>query len=364
LTRQRHEPDESSPLQEGGYSEAAWIGLLGTAIGILPIILANRFINLEYFSHYALPASLAVAVFIAGLAALLSDQRLRLAISYSLILFAVLTHTSIPVAVINEESAIESFWWQVSWRVPALKSGTTLVIKYPLGSIGDDGNGVRQVPNLIYFPQPSNDLPVQYKVSAVTLSDSNLQDVMVGKLVYKKVSRSHAAEVDYSNVLVISQPAPTSCVHVIDGGRPLLSTSDPGAVILAAPSSNIDNVILDDESFSPPGFAFGPEPDHGWCYYFEKADLAVQRGDWKEAAALGEHAILMDLHPEDPSEWMPFLLAYAMEGNAVRVRQTAPKITGDRFLRLQACEMLTGLGPVLGQEVQDLVDKSYCRTAE
>ena len=32
-----------------------------------------------------------------------------------------------------------------------------------------------------------------------------------------------------------------------------------------------------------------PEPSHGWCYYFERADLARQMGDWEKVAELGEY---------------------------------------------------------------------------
>ena len=41
---------------------------------------------------------------------------------------------------------------------------------------------------------------------------------------------------------------------------------------------------------SPPPMLFGPEPPHTWCYYFQKADLARQRGDWDEVARLGDEA--------------------------------------------------------------------------
>ena len=266
--------------------------------------------------------------------------------------------------MLSEARAIEKFWWQFSWRVPALRSGTTLVIHYPSGNIGDDGNGVMEAANLIYFPDPSPAIPVQYKVSAVTLSDSNLKDVMAGKLIRQTVYRSHAVDYDYGNVLVVSQPTPASCVHVIDGGRPMISVYDHGNVILAAPSSNLANVLTEGEPSVPPAFAFGPEPDRTWCYLFEKADLALQRGDWEEVASLGEQAIELGYHPEDRSEWLPLLVGYAITGNEARVRQTGPKINAERSLRLQACEMLMKVEANLRPGIQELVDSVYCKSTE
>jgi hypothetical protein len=56
---------------------------------------------------------------------------------------------------------------------------------------------------------------------------------------------------------------------------------------------------------------YGPEPPHGWCYFFEKADLARQREDWDEVIALGEAAFALDDHPNDPVERFVFIEGYA-----------------------------------------------------
>lgn len=360
FTGQDIDPDfKSSTIS---YREALLIGVAGMILGIIPVIMANRIINLDVFSHYALPASLAAAIALTGFIYTLSSDQVRTISLYAVIVFAVLAHYGISVSALNEETAIEKFWWQASWRIPALKPGTTLVIYYPSGNIGDDGNGVMEAPNMIYFPQPSSEIPVRYQVSALTLNNSNLQDILIGKITKEFVYRSHAGSFDYGNILVLSQPTPSSCVHVIDGNRPLISTFDPGNVMLAAPSSNIENVIADSEASIPQKFAFRSEPGHTWCYYYEKAELALQLGNWKEAASLGEEAIRLGLHPADPSEWMPFLYGYAMTGNNVRVKQTAPKINADKLLRLRACEMLTDIEASVTPEVQELISTSYCKS--
>ena len=52
---------------------------------------------------------------------------------------------------------------------------------------------------------------------------------------------------------------------------------------------------------------YGPQPKHGWCYYFEKADLARQMGDWKQVAKLGDVAFALNDYPNDPSERFVFI---------------------------------------------------------
>jgi hypothetical protein len=56
---------------------------------------------------------------------------------------------------------------------------------------------------------------------------------------------------------------------------------------------------------------FGPEPPHNWCYYYEKADLARQMGDWTQVARFGDEAFAASFRPDDPSEYLPFIEAYA-----------------------------------------------------
>jgi hypothetical protein len=150
----------------------------------------------------------------------------------------------------------------------------------------------------------------------------------------------------------------------MDGAQPLISMYDPVNMSLAAPSSRIENVIVDVEHASPPVYIFGEEPERGWCYYFQKADLAAQMGDWEKAASLGEEAIGLELSPEDRVEWMPFLKAYAITGNAERLNGLAKRIVGDRSLRLQACEMLSNIQQPLSEDVKRVVDRDYCKNSE
>jgi hypothetical protein len=74
------------------------------------------------------------------------------------------------------------------------------------------------------------------------------------------------------------------------------------------PLSNLDRIIADpQETKYPPVEIVGDEIDHGWCYYFEKADLARQVGNWDTVLALKSQADTLGLSPRIPSEWLPFL---------------------------------------------------------
>ena len=55
-----------------------------------------------------------------------------------------------------------------------------------------------------------------------------------------------------------------------------------------------------------------------WCYYFEKADLARQVGDWQTALELTDEAYAQSLYPQEPTEVLLVAEANAMTGNINR----------------------------------------------
>jgi hypothetical protein len=77
---------------------------------------------------------------------------------------------------------------------------------------------------------------------------------------------------------------------------------------------------------------YHPEPEHGWCYYFEKADLARQLGDWEEVARLGDTALKLDDHPNNPVERFVFIEGYAHVGDwdrAIKLSRESYQVSKD-----------------------------------
>ena len=66
---------------------------------------------------------------------------------------------------------------------------------------------------------------------------------------------------------------------------------------------------------------FGKEPAHTWCYYYEKAELARQVGDWETVSTLGNEAREQGLVPGDALEWLPFIEAYVITGDYKAARE-------------------------------------------
>jgi hypothetical protein len=79
-----------------------------------------------------------------------------------------------------------------------------------------------------------------------------------------------------------------------------------------AAESQFGRIGLD--GVAPDAAIFGPEPEHDWCYYFQKISLAVQLEEWDAALALWQEAQAADLRPNNQFEVLPVLRAMVASG--------------------------------------------------
>jgi hypothetical protein len=166
-------------------------------------------------------------------------------------------------------------------------------------------------------------------------------DLITGKELGDHVRRTIISPQKLDNLLLVDQPTAGSCINVIDGGAVELSDRTRDRMVRIAPYSQIGRIIPEGEGHTPPAALFGPEPAHGWCYFYQKASLARQRGDWAEVARLGDEAMKADPRPAEWVEWMPFLQAYAYLGRYAEVDRIKTLYDGAPFLRNQACNLFT-----------------------
>jgi hypothetical protein len=164
---------------------------------------------------------------------------------------------------------------------------------------------------------------------------------------------------DPNRVVILTQPTPASCVQLIDGRAPEFSAYEDSMFLVIGPYSDVEQVDTGASFRDVPGFLFGPEPEHGWCYYYQKAALARQLGDWEAVQQLGSEIRRLDLRPDDLIEWFPFLEAYARAGEADLLTQLSSVIRSDRYVARQACQMLTETQG-LQENILAVIDSKYC----
>lgn len=366
LRKQVSEEDEVPPAASDWRMEWLWAGLLGTLGGILPVVLANRVVTLERITQYTLPASLAAVLLAGGLIYLLTSRFVRNAVICAVVGLAVLTHHGLAAQAVTEERIISDFWWQVSWRAPDIQPGTTLAVLYP-GINYAEGNDVVWGPaNFIYQPGRQTETPVLVPIAGSRMEADSMLDIIRGSRDYQQVDvviKNVTINYDYGNLLLISQPSVNACVHVLDPRWPDISVNDPALVHASYQNSKIANINPEGNSPTPPKEAFGEELPHDWCYYYQKADLARQQGNWEEVVHLAEQALKLGLHPNDQIEWMPFVQAYAMINDLQRVKELSRRINTESFYKQQACdnfETMSQLGLTLSTEMQAQVQELFC----
>ncbi|NWG35463.1 MAG: hypothetical protein HXY42_13605 [Chloroflexi bacterium] len=347
--------------------ELLWVGFLGTLGGVLPVVLANRVVTFERISQYTLPASLAGVVFLSGLLYSVFPKTLRSALLAGLIGLAALSHHGLAAQAVTEEQIIGGFWRQVVWRAPGIRSGTTLVAYYPNVHYADGNDVVWGPANFIYYPNWQGHMPVDIPLPASRLEPDSLLQIINGNKSFEQtdlVIKFVHTETNYKNQLILSQPSPTACVHVLDPRWPDLSVNDPPFVHAAYRHSKVENVVTDADFPAVPLYGFGSELPRGWCYYYQKADLARQQGNWEEVARLGDEAQKSNLTPNDLVEWMPFLQAYAYLGDQQQVKGLSTRISEESFYRQLACQNLNAMtehGYPLAPEMQTYIDELFCQ---
>jgi hypothetical protein len=349
---------EEHPSSQTWQLDAIFIGLFGVGAGIVPIIIANRVVTFERFSHYALPASLAAVIFVMGLIYLIVEPRIRMAAVASLIGISVLTHSALALHARAEEKLIQEFWYQAIWRIPDLKTGTVLVVNYA-GIDYQEGNDMVWGPaNFIYYPERQKQIPVAISIAAARMEPDTPRNILEGAQISQNYIVVNDIQYDFDNLLVMTMPAENSCLHVLDENWAELSVVDTALIALAAPRSRIDNVVTDVEPHLPPSPIFGEEPAHEWCYYYQKALLARQLENWEEIAKIGNEVDNLGLHPNDQIEWMPFLQSAAFSGDEKLVKQISTRINSQLLYKQQACENLSAMQ--LTPEMQEQVNELFC----
>ncbi|MCC6298085.1 MAG: hypothetical protein IT314_02215 [Anaerolineales bacterium] len=327
-------------LEKGISFQATRLGLLSVVAGIIPIVLANRYINLSFYSHYGLPISLAASILLVGLISyIVSSSRIFNLLVGILIVIAGLSNSLWAKEIIYIQKSFENFWWQASWRIPDLLPDSTLITLYPNTKVVDDGLGREDAVSLIYFPETQVDVPIRFPVSnLIPFSDELLPLLDEGKKESAKY-RTHKTIINYGNVLVLTQPTPSSCVRVLANSTNIFSENDSELIKKISFFSNIRIVRLQSEQHTPQTYAFGNEPRRGWCYFFEKADLEIQRQNWERAAQYGDEAQSLGLRPTDVVEWYPFIQAYAMMGELEKLEVIALKTTDEDYFNDQICHV-------------------------
>ncbi|NJN80001.1 MAG: hypothetical protein HC797_05770 [Anaerolineales bacterium] len=339
-------------------NEAFWLGLITVIACFLPVIFSNRDADFSGLSRYMLASSVGAVILISAFIHQFRYHKIYIVSTCVLIISSVLTHHLNGLSWARSSDAMQNFWWQVSWRIPQLKEGTTLVANYSHTAVEED-YFIWGPANLIYHPQSQDENSPKPALWGLVLNRENTISILNQAKPELLNRRSIITYLGYDNILILTQPSLSSCVQVIDGNFPIVSEYEQYDIQAIASKSNQNNVILDYSASSPLEVVFGAEPQHEWCFYYQSASLAFQRGDYESVLDIKQKAKKLGFSAQDPVEWMPFLQAAILLEDYDQAVEIARFIKKSSFLELQACNYLRKL-PNLGEQMDNFITKTFC----
>ncbi|MDR3576680.1 MAG: hypothetical protein P4L50_22675 [Anaerolineaceae bacterium] len=357
-----------SENQQAWAIPAICIGIFVMLLAGWPFWLTGLQIGLVYpVSRFTLPFMPGVSLLLAGLLALIPvKQWIKLGILGLAVSFAVGFQFQVATSYRRDTNTQDILFWEMAWRMPGLRPDTLILSNdLPVNYFSD--NSMTAPLNWIYAPNNSSSsawyafyyptirlgtslkgldegIPIQHDYLAATFNGST----------------SQAVAIDFS---------PPACLRVLDPQLDPQNEMLPEMIRSSAVLSNTAQILVNGSAapLNPPAAQFGKEPAHGWCYYFEKADLARQLQDWQQVTALGDLAFQLKDYPNDPSERIPFIEGYAHVGNWQRAKElTQESAEVSSLMRPMLCGLwqriaqTTHAGPEKDDTIKAVNNKLHC----
>ena len=319
--------DENRTDRRAAYW-AIGIGFMAMVLGGGPYWLASLQISLVFpASRFTLSFMLGVSLFFAGLLELL-PTRARVFIASLFIALAVGRQVMVNGSFRRDWDAQRDLFWQMQWRAPGIKPDTIVLMNEELLYYAD--NSISAPLNWIFAPEQSAE-----RIHYVLFYPTN----RIGKTLPAvrpnlPINFSYIAgefNGNTSDVLAFYYDPP-ACLRLLEPDLDSNNRFIPDASLMreASALSNADRITAKQTAVMPA--IYGTEPEHNWCYFFEKADLARQMGDWEEVVNLGNKAFKLDDYPNSPLERFVFIEGYAHAGEwekAIEYSKVSYKVSKD-----------------------------------
>jgi len=205
----------------------------------------------------------------------------------------------------------KSMFWQMTWRAPGLESGTIVLMNEELKYYAD--NSIGAALNWIYAPDNHTsrvDYILFYPTNRLGGALPSLEPGV--SVTYDFLAGQFEGNTSQT---VVFYYAPPGCLRLLDPEiDPYNRLIPEDSLLREAARLSSSAPISDDEVNAVMPEIYNPEPAHGWCYYFQQADLARQLNDWNRVTQLGDTAFALNDYPNDPLERFVFIEGYAYAG--------------------------------------------------
>jgi hypothetical protein len=238
------------------------------------------------------------------------------------VILGVAVQTSVNQIYIDDWQLRQDLLWQMRWRAPMVAPGTmyTLVTEpntFAFGRILPD----YELTAAASFNYAREDAPYPPIVGG---GERGIREIILNDLprsgVWSEVLSGRSIlfmdwHFDLDNLLVFGYDG--GCLRTANPAVAIQSISDSGAFNKLAPfhqSTQILDMGLEESGISRHQYVIAPEPEHGWCFYYQQIQWALQFNHNAEARRLADEARQRGLSPSDVVEWLPIIDAYNRAG--------------------------------------------------
>lgn len=330
------------------------LGILAWVLGGGALwLVGERTLPQLHFSadRFTLPLMLGSSLILAALLGFLRRYpRLQLVLFALLVGFSVGKHFQTSTAYRRDWDTQRAFFWQLSWRIPSLQPGTTILSNdLPLTVFSDNSltgplNWIYNSPMLTASPAlggKTRDPGMNYILYFTSVRTQEGRALDSGLKPGIAFEQDYLAATFYGNTsqAVAVYFAPPGCLRVLDPEIDPLNRLIPPDLREAAFLSN-PSLIRAENPASLPGY-YQPEIPRNRCYYLSLAELARQRRDWQAVVELYEQSQALGDHANDPFENFVYIegLAHREKSQkALNLTRQAYRYSRD-FMRPPLCAL-------------------------
>lgn len=308
-----------------------------TLAAIFPVVLSYReFDPSDAYKSYGLHPTMGLAMLVGGVYLQIRKNYGRVLV-VSLLVIAITTQYLNGIAWGNFWELEKQTWRQLTYRAPDILDDTLVVAWLPDGTQFQQDYEIWAPINLIYRTGERIRPMIQGEVFHSKMFENLYQAVETERFV-----RDIFLKQNYGQFLLLSVPSEDSCLHVYNGKFLVLAKSEPYQLRDIAGFSDtgrINTSIVDSPNL--PVNIFGSPTPRDWCYYYQRAELAIQQGDWQTAADIYDQVIELELNPQDEFEWFPFIQGLMnVERYSEANKQYSKNLADEHYYQIQICDRL------------------------
>jgi hypothetical protein len=287
-----------------------WFGLWAFLVGGLPIWLTSKQLSTQgrWDDRFALALMIPACLLLVSIVASAIAPRWQRPLLLVLLGLSITTQVLVVNRYRLEWAAQNQYYWQLHWRVPALEPGTA-IISFEQPSASVPGYDASFALNVLFGGNATDgNMPYWFFTNDRFLNFELKPDKTIS---YK--DRNLRFRGNTSAAIALIHQGESRCLQVLDSvyaDQPFYGAGQEQLVAISNPSR-----ISAGAGDAPLGDVFGAEPARSWCYYFEKADLARQLGDWQTILMLEQQAQHLGFATRFGPELVPFIEAHARSGD-------------------------------------------------